>query len=103
MWYALTGHRPESQWAVVEGEDLRVETAGQWTRGACVVDRRDRKSAEDGGGVGDGDEDGDGEGEDVPGDAGGWLSPARGNRVRRCVGTPGEAVLAPFMLDTIFR
>lgn len=92
VWYALTSTKMKSLWNINKNEDIRVETAGQWTRGACIVDRRDRKAREDDGG----------EGNEIVGDAGGWLSSARGNRLGRCVGTPGEKVLAPLMLDTIF-
>ena len=91
IWYALSSPtRPES-WEMNRGEDIRVETQGQWTRGMCVVDRRDRKMLDND----------DGESQDS-GDTGGWLSILRGNRVNRCVGTPGARVLAPLLLDTIF-
>ncbi|MCJ1383229.1 hypothetical protein MMC17_006867 [Xylographa soralifera] len=92
VWYALTSEKDSSKWYIKEGEDLRVETAGQWTRGTYIIDRRDRKHKEDD----------DGEGDDVTGDTGGWLSSARGNRLGVCVQTPGERALAPLMLDTIF-
>ncbi|MCJ1226049.1 hypothetical protein MMC12_002698 [Toensbergia leucococca] len=104
VWYALTTTSSEEEeapssgsgknWTIGEGEDVRLETAGQWTRGMCVVDRRDRKKMVD---VEYGAEEAE-----VPGDRGGWLSSRAGNRVRRCVGTPGERALAPFMLDAIF-
>ena len=91
IWYALTSStRPES-WKMKSREDIRVETQGQWTRGMCVVDRRDRKMLDND----------DGESQDS-GDTGGWLSDLRGNRVNRCVETPGAEVLAPLLLDTIF-
>lgn len=93
VWYALTADGQQQEWEIRSHEDIRIETSGQWTRGMCVVDQRDRKMRDD--------ED-DGEGEEVPGDSGGWLSKARGNRIRRCIGTPGNDVLAPFMLDAIF-
>ena len=92
VWYALKAETHKSNWAISRAEDIRVETAGQWTRGMCVVDRRDRKMREDD----------NGEEDEVPGDMGRWLSRQRGNRVSRCVGTPGERTLAPFMLETIF-
>ena len=92
VWYALNGQTQEEDWIISGKEDIRVETAGQWTRGMCVVDRRDRKMRQDD----------DGEEDEVPGDTGRWLSPRRGNRVAQCVGTPGARALAPFMLDTIF-
>lgn len=92
VWYALANEQERSKWTITQDEDIRVETAGQWTRGACIIDRRDRKQRE-----GD-----DGEGNEIPGDTGGWLSAARGNRLGRCIGTPGERELAPLMLETIF-
>ena len=91
IWYALSSSsRPES-WEMKRGEDIRVESQGQWTRGMCVVDRRDMKMLDND----------DGESQ-VSGDTGGWLSELRGNRINRCVGTPGARVLAPLLLDTIF-
>ncbi len=92
VWYALKAETQKEEWVIRKEEDIRVETAGQWTRGMCVVDRRDRKMREDD----------NGEDDEVPGDTGRWLSRQRGNRVSRCVRTPGERSLAPFMLDTIF-
>lgn len=78
-------------WKVTKDEDVRVETTGQWTRGMCVVDRRNRKRrAPD-----------DGEGE-IPGDTGNWLSADAGNRVGRCVQSPGPDDFAPFLLQRVF-
>ncbi|KAL8801055.1 MAG: hypothetical protein Q9182_004747, partial [Xanthomendoza sp. 2 TL-2023] len=98
LWYAITARQTKDDdddddddddgWAVVQGEDIRVESVGQWTRGMCVVDGRDRKAGT--------------EGEEVEGDMGGWLDPRKGNRVGRCVGTPGERVLAGVLLGTVF-
>ncbi|KAK8196770.1 hypothetical protein M8818_006937 [Zalaria obscura] len=89
VWYAMT--RDDPKWEVSAGEDVRIETSGQWTRGMCVVDRRNRKKR-----AGD-----DGEG-DVPGDTGNWLSERSGNRVGRCVKTPGETVFAGFLIKRVF-
>lgn len=63
----------------------------------CVIDRRDRKMLNDD----------PAKGEKpvvvvVQTDHGDWLSARKGNRVRRCVGTPGNQVFAGFMLDLIF-
>ena len=91
IWYALTSPRRPESWEMKRGEDIRVETQGQWTRGMCVVDRRDMKMLDND----------DGERE-VSGDNGGWLSTLRGNRLNRCVGTPGSRLLAPLLLETIF-
>lgn len=94
IWYALES-RDESQtaegWEIKEAEDVRVETQGQWTRGMCVVDRREMKMLDID----------DVEGE-VKGDTGAWLQRGRGNRLDRCVGTPGEDLLAPLLLDRVF-
>ncbi|KAL9026835.1 MAG: hypothetical protein Q9196_004558 [Gyalolechia fulgens] len=92
VWYAVTSGDPSSGlggWEFLKGEDIRIETVGQWTRGMCVVDRRDRKKAEKGE-------------TEVEGDMGGWLSWKKGNRVDRCVKTPGERLLAGVLLETIF-
>lgn len=99
IWYALNSSIDEvardrgrpGDWQVKRYEDIRVETQGQWTRGMCVVDRRGRKILE---------EEKEAEGE-TSGDSGGWLSKFRGNRVGRCVGTPGARTLAPLLLRTI--
>lgn len=107
VWYALGGEG----WEVKGEEDVRVETGGQWTRGMCVVDRRGRRGVEGGGEGGEGGEggadgggEGSGEGEAGKGggDHGGWLDPGKGNRIGRCVGTPGARALALVLLGTIF-
>lgn len=93
VWYALTFEQlngsGDQLWSISEGEDIRVETRGQWTKGMIVVDRRTRKRG------------GDTE-EEVVGDKDGWLSKMNGNRVSRCVGTPGESELARFWLERVF-
>ena len=91
IWYALTSSTQPGSWEMKKGEDIRVETQGQWTRGMCVIDRRDMKMVDND----------DGESQ-VSGDTGGWLSKLRGNRLNRCVGTPGARLLAPLLLDTLF-
>lgn len=90
VWYAMKGESLKDQWTITDGEDIRIETTGHWTKGMCVIDRRSRKMGDDG------------EGGEVVGDKGGWLSRSGGNRVDRCVGTPGERALAPVLLDTVF-
>ena len=92
VWYAISQRLEPEEWSIKKQEDIRVETTGQWTRGACIVDRRDRKKRE-------GEKD---EGIEVPGDSGGWLTLARGNRLSRCIGTPGERKLGPLILETLF-
>ena len=93
IWYAMKRETLSHQWTLSVDEDIRVETAGQWTRGACVIDRRDRKKTENPDDTGEG---------PIKGDTDGWLSSKRGNRLKRCVGTPGKSQLGSFMLDTIF-
>ncbi|KAL9131069.1 MAG: hypothetical protein Q9217_000892 [Psora testacea] len=44
VWYALKCS--DARWCIRRDEDIRVETAGQWTRGMCIVDRRGRKRLE---------------------------------------------------------
>ncbi|PGH17193.1 hypothetical protein AJ79_01331 [Helicocarpus griseus UAMH5409] len=100
VWYALTRDSAAAKAAAQEGkqgwwklaangpEDIRVETTGQWTRGMCVVDRRNRKRRDD----------------DLvsSSDHGHWLSNLAGNRVERMVESPGTAVFGGFLLDRIF-
>ncbi|KAI4207461.1 MAG: hypothetical protein LQ349_009845 [Xanthoria aureola] len=98
LWYAVatgSGEKEMEGWEVVRGEDIRVETVGQWTRGMCVVDGRDRKKRVEAEAEGEGEE-------EVEGDMGDWLSGRKGNRVDRCVGTPGDGVLAGVLLRTVF-
>jgi hypothetical protein len=90
IWYALSASDPS--WTFTKGEDIRVETAGQWTRGCCIVERRQRDVKERTEDLS----------EEVVGDAGGWGDSRRGNRLMRCVGTPGEEAFAPEMLRRVF-
>jgi hypothetical protein len=43
IWYMLTRSAPSWMLAPKAPEDIRIETAGQWTRGMHVIDRRNRK------------------------------------------------------------
>ncbi|KAK5130223.1 hypothetical protein LTR08_002308 [Meristemomyces frigidus] len=99
VWYCLTSTptststttpSSDSKWTISPDEDIRVETSGQWTRGMCIVDRRSRRRREDD------------DGGEVAGDTGGWLRGGSGNRVARCVGTPGEGVFGAYLLGRIF-
>ncbi|KMU91827.1 hypothetical protein CIHG_09567 [Coccidioides immitis H538.4] len=88
IWYALL---PDSwQWMLSLDSplDLRVETTGQWTRGMCVVDRRNRKRR-------------DHDDPDVE-DNGLWLANRSGNRVDWVVGTPGPDMFAGYVMDRLF-
>ena len=92
IYYVL--NRSSLDWQFTSGgaEDIRIETTGQWTRGMCVVDRRNRKRMIDNREAGD-----------VPGDAGVWLSERAGNRVRRAVGGLGTHELSSSLLNRIFN
>lgn len=89
IWYALT--KEDAGWKVNQDEDIRVETTGQWTRGMCVVDGRSRRRRDSD----------DGEGE-IPGDTGNWLGAYAGNRLGRCVQSPGTKLFAPYLLRRVF-
>lgn len=70
-------------------EDIRIETVGQWTRGMCVVDRRNRNKVED-------------ESESYS-DHGSWLSSKAGNRIIRMGGSPGGETFGMFLMKKIFE
>ena len=89
VWYCMAAADPK--WKLLVDEDIRVETSGQWTRGMCVVDRRSRRKREDAD-----------EGE-VAGDHGNWLHGGSGNRLRRCVGSPGEKTFGTYLLGRVFQ
>lgn len=98
VWYALcpqhAGWKAATTTAdgkTVPWQDVRVETAGQWTRGMCVVDERPRARRTDGP-----------LDAEVPGDAGNWLSAVAGNRVTRMVGSPGPERFGRVLLGRIF-
>jgi len=88
IWYCIAQDDPK--WKIAQDEDIRIETSGQWTRGMCVVDRRSRRKRDD-----------DHEGE-IAGDHGNWLSARAGNRLGRCLQSPGTDVFGTYMLKKIF-
>ena len=88
IWYALTRDSPDWTRSPKSPEDIRVEVAGQWTRGMTVVDRRNRKRRNSTG--------------ERPHDTGDWLGRTSGNRVNRMMSSPGEAKYAEFLLGRIF-
>ena len=99
VWYVLG--RSVLDWKLASGgsEDIRIETSGQWTRGMCVIDRRNRKRMENEGGAGSIEtEVGT---EEISGDAGKWLSDGAGNRIRRIVGGLGKKRFSTSLLDMI--
>ena len=94
VWYALDAARNPSQWKLSPADDIRIETVGQWSQGACIVDRRRRKEMAESDEVG--------EEEEVIGDTGGWLGRKRRNRVRVCTITPGWESFADLMLKSVY-
>ena len=95
VYYVLTRNEADGDgsdgWQFWKGRDIRVEAAGQWTRGMCVVDRRTRRMA--------GEED-----ELVLGDAHGWLHPSLGNRINQVVESPdgAENSVAGWLITRVF-
>jgi inosine-uridine nucleoside N-ribohydrolase len=128
IWYILTRNAPQWMLAPKAPEDIRIETAGQWTRGMHVIDRRQRKKAgrpeeqvkspgavdivnpmeslSVGAHTRAVEEEGLNVGEethgDPPGDNGSWLQYDRGNRINRIVSTPGEDAFGPYLIERIF-
>ncbi|KKK25300.1 inosine-uridine preferring nucleoside hydrolase, partial [Aspergillus ochraceoroseus] len=88
VWYAITAEDGGWKPSATSPEDIRVETTGQWTRGLCVVDRRDRHPIE-----------GD---EESSSDHGLWLSARAGNRVWRMDQSPVETTFGGILMDRIF-
>lgn len=89
IWYAISPSR--SGWEF-KTEDIRVETAGQWTRGCCIVDRRGRPVTERTTEID----------EEVVGDAGWWGDSRRGNKVGWCTKSPGTELFAHELLQRVF-
>lgn len=89
IWYALSPSHPA--WTF-KTEDVRVETAGQWTRGCCIVDRRGRPVTERECDLDD----------EVVGDAGWWGDIRRGNSVSWCTKSPGTDLFAKDLLERVF-
>ena len=108
-WYLLRSlsPNPDLGWEFLRGEDVRVETMGQWTRGMCVVDRRGRKMREEASeasntkGVSKAEAEVEA-GEGTSADNGNWLSTRKRNRIDRCIETPGREVFQDVLLGTIF-
>ena len=95
VWYVLQEPKEASLWEVSENQDIRVEVNGQWTKGGCVSDRRDRQKMEEL-------EFDENNLRERTGDEGGWLSHKRGNRVGVCTRTPGTDAFTKTFLDTVF-
>lgn len=94
VYYVLTRNEDfalEDKWQFWKNRDIRVEAAGQWTRGMCIVDRRTRRMAGE-------------EEELVVGDVDGWLHGSLGNRVNQVVKSPegAEHELAHWLVGRVF-
>lgn len=98
VWYKMVGPETpgDSQgWNVIPDHDVRVETTGQWTRGACITDKRGRVRAEvDPASLINGER---------PGDRGSWCDVKRGNRLGVCVKTPGGREFEQSLLSRVFN
>ncbi|KAL4917583.1 Inosine/uridine-preferring nucleoside hydrolase domain-containing protein [Aspergillus aurantiobrunneus] len=88
VWYALTAEDEGWKPSETSPEDIRVETTGQWTRGACIIDRRDRHRV-------------DGE-EESSNDHGLWLSQRAGNRIWRMDKSPVEGNFGEVLIERLF-
>ncbi|KIW31786.1 uncharacterized protein PV07_03378 [Cladophialophora immunda] len=88
IWYVLTHDDPSWKASARSPEDIRIETAGQWTRGMTVGDKRARRRRNS-----------DGE---VPHDRGNWLGNRSGNRVYRMLESPGREEASKYLMKAIF-
>jgi inosine-uridine nucleoside N-ribohydrolase len=88
IWYCMDDDTPK--WKIIKGEDLRVETAGQWTRGMLVTGQKNRKRKDDY------------DDSEAHGDTDGWLTEGTGNRLNRCVGSPGQDTFGRLLLKRVF-
>jgi len=88
VWYVLTSD--SGGWRCQEEVDVRIEVEGQWTRGMCVVDRRNIKVEED---------------LEKPvkkGDCGVWFHKGMCNRVRVAIDSPDRDAFSAKVLRRIF-
>lgn len=94
LWYILTSE--DKRWrSGAKREDIRVEASGQWGRGQLITDGRGMAKPLN-------QDDDELTLDEMPGDTGGWFTPGRGNRVTRMLQSPGEALFADVLLETIF-
>lgn len=108
-WYAMTSSSTAWMMSPNAPEDIRVETAGQWTRGMHVIDRRLRRKigqdiierTEDVGSESLAAEDDDIKAQ-ASSDNGSWLQITAGNRVNRMITSPGEEAFGKYLLQRIF-
>ncbi|KAJ6145716.1 hypothetical protein N7470_009611 [Penicillium chermesinum] len=88
VWYAITADDPKWAPSASSPEDIRIETTGQWTRGQCVVDRRNRHRIEDD--------------KESSSDHGLWLSQSAGNRILRMDASPVEGNFGRVIIQKLF-
>lgn len=88
VWYALIPDSWQWELSLDSPLDLRVETTGQWTRGMCVIDRRNRRHR-------------DHDDPDIS-DNGLWLGNRSGNRIDWVVGTPGPDLFGKYLMERLF-
>lgn len=96
VFYLLVRNDPEKALTIEEDEDVRVETSGQWTRGMCLVDRRNRKSDKKAKVV-------EGEWEELPGDHGNWLNRDGGNKIAVAVQSRWVETFGRELIKRIFQ
>lgn len=104
VWYAL-GNGNDPKWKLTDPEDIRIETAGQWSRGMHIVDHRGKLRPAEVAFLASLDPRNDPEVlklDAVEGDEMGWLSVLKRNQVRRVIGTPGEELFKEVLLQRIF-
>lgn len=88
IWYCMDdGHQ---KWKIAEGEDIRVETAGQWRGGMFVTSKRSQKQEQDY------DE------SEILGDTDSCLIEGNGNRLNRCIRSPGQDIFGQLPFERIF-
>ena len=104
VWYILSRDNPK--WKLTPSpEDIRIETAGQWTRGMHVIDRRTRAKAGEASAELPQDPDGTVKVvtiDEIPGDTMGWLSVQKGNRINRVIESPGAEAFRELLMKQVF-
>lgn len=88
VWYALTDEDPGWVPSPASPEDIRIETTGQWTRGMCVIDQRNRHRIEDD--------------FESPSDHGLWLSRRAGNRIWNMQKSPVADKFGEILMERLF-
>lgn len=104
VWYMMT--RDDPAWKGVV-EDVRVETAGQWTLGMHVIDKRNLRkpdASEDVTIKTDPEDPLDAvEFNEVPNHHKSWMNDKMGNRINRIVESPGAACFQEYLLQRLFE